>query len=652
MQSVHTNGARSADIFHPNRPGAFAPSGARTDKEMQYSNLHFMQLLSTLRRHSSLIMIVTAAGTILAATIGLLLPARYTAVAEIVVDPQQADAIRGYAGPNRGPDEAAIDTQVTMLTSRDHLRHVLESFSGSLGFPRVEPGADSADVTRSIDDMARRLTVAQVRRSRVISISFSAKSPQTAAEVANRMADLHIARTVDEKSSQIRQQLSRLDTRAADLKKIMQQAVVAGQSSAGQPLSAVDEARLAQTRRDATAAGQAYASVLQRQAQLREQEESATPEAHILSRATPPDRPSSPNPLLFIFPALIASSVAGCLVAVLRDRLDRGVRSEQDVTELLGLSCIGLVPRMRSSMWSRPHVSLLRKPFTPYAEAIRSAAARLRLGAKPTTLLITSSLPGEGKTTMAISLAAYAARLGRRTLLVDTDFRRPSFFRKKHAKNEEAVSELPPGAAAALIRPIPNLGFDYLPIPRSSIDPLKLFLDGDLEHFLQKLRDDYECILIDGPPLLGATEAWLLRRLADKILFLVKWESTRQEVAQNAINLLRNHGEPAGNLANGILALVTQVDLRKHASYGYGDTMEALVKYRKYYLARSGFHPMEIVRAKWLSGRRNGNHRNQRNAHVISTILARSCSRLIRPFLRAQDLPAANRPDNPPDRPC
>lgn len=655
MHPMEVNGTRSVEYLHAHRPGAPGASHPRSGKG-ENPDLHFTQLLSILRRHSRLIIVVTLAGTVLAGTAGLILPRRYTATAEIVVDSQQADALRGSAARSREPDETAIDTQVAMLNARDHLRQVLESLSGEHRFPRIEPGTASAETVRALDELIRHLRVARVGRSRAISINFTATNPQIAADVANRIADLHIAGTVDDKRALIRQELARLETRATDLKKTMEQAAEALQRAAAHPSPGVDEAGLTQIKRNATAAGQAYAGVLQRQAELREQGERVTPEAHILSRAAPPDRPSSPSPILFIFPALIASLVCGCLLAVLRERLDRGLRSEQDVADLLDLACIGLVPRLRAPIWTRPHISMLRKPYSPYAEAIRSSAARLQLGetaAPSRTILISSSVPGEGKSTLAMSLAVYTARLGRRTLLVDIDFRRPSFFRKRHASHDDAVCELPPSAAAELIRHVADLGFDYVAIPRSSIDPLKLFWGSDLERFLRRMRDKYDCILIDGPPLLGASEAWLLRKMADRVLFLVKWGSTRQEVARHALNLLRDSNDPSGNAAAGeIVALVTQVDLRQHARYGYGDTVEALVKYRSYYFGRTAARQARIVRAKWRSVGRSDVQGDRRATSRLQHIAARARRVLMHPFRRAKDLPDASCPANPPEHQC
>jgi len=100
---------------------------------------------------------------------------------------------------------------------------------------------------------------------------------------------------------------------------------------------------------------------------------------------------------------------------------------------------------------------------------------------------------------------------------------------------------------------------------------------------MRHLRDDYDCVFIDSPPLLGITEARLLAPLADKCLFVIKWGSTRREMAQNALNLLSNPLRTETGCAVQALALLTQVNLKKHAGYHYGDVAETFVKYRKYY---------------------------------------------------------------------
>jgi uncharacterized protein involved in exopolysaccharide biosynthesis len=131
-------------------------------------------------------------------------------------------------------------------------------------------------------------------------------------------------------------------------------------------------AHLRELERELASTRRLYESLLQREEELHEQRESLSPNVRILSLASPPDRPSSPNPLLFVLPALMVFSISGSLIAVLRERMDDTVRSEGDIGDALGIPCLGLVPRLRRTGGMRPHQHLLEKLFTPYTESIRS----------------------------------------------------------------------------------------------------------------------------------------------------------------------------------------------------------------------------------------------------------------------------------------
>ena len=597
MRRRTTDDGRSHEVVSiDRRRRAESSIPAAADEESAERNMPFRHVLGILRRHRKLVLGMAIVGTALAGGAAFLIPPEYTATAEIMVDPQQADAVGGNSGgASRAADEVAIavDTQVTMLSARGHLRRVLDSFAREddprTATFRADPqSADNKpfESTWTMERFERRLTVLQLRRSRVISIKFSARSPETAAAVANRIADLHIASTVDARRFQIGQEMAQLAARATELRMEMKQAAGTLQGLSERPPANQDEPHPNMLKREEMVAGEAYARVLRRQKELREQLESITPEAHILSPAAAPDRPSSPSPLLFLFPALIASVLCGGVLAVIRERLDNKIRSGRDVIEALGIPCIALVPQLRRKDRKAAPPSCLSDPFAPYTEAIRSAAASLRLaeaGVPRMTLLISSSVPGEGKTTFALSMAIYAARIGRRTIIVDFDSRRPSLLREAHAPDDSPVPNLVDFPAAKLIRRLPGLDIDYLPIPRSSTDPLTMFASASLHALHRQLREHYDCILIDSPPVLGVTETRLLRTLADKVLFVVKWSSTSRDVAQNALNVLCSASETAGGRVPETAAVVTQVHLKRHAKYRYGDAVETYVKYKKYF---------------------------------------------------------------------
>jgi Mrp family chromosome partitioning ATPase len=448
---------------------------------------------------------------------------------------------------------------------------------------------------RELDELDHGLKIIQERTSRVISVSFTAKNPERAAAVVNRVVQLYANGEAEQRRAQANQELAALDDRAGKLKHeldragetiqtllLQQPPVAAGENDEGSE----KDGRLRALEREAAASGQAYAGLLQRQKDIRDQQEIVTPGVSVLSLASPPDRPSSFNPILFIFPALVASLISASLLAIVLERLDQGLRTVRDVTDALGLPCIGLVPQLPRSRADRRLRHLLSEPFTPYTEAIRSVAATLCLAEphrKPMTILISSSVPGEGKTTMAASLCIYAALLGRRALLVDFDCRHPSALRALGSRPKTPLPDLKNRPLQELIQHIPDLNLDFLAMPRDATDPLAPFVGKRMQGLLGRVGSAYDCVFIDSPPLLGVTETRLLAALVDSVVFVIKWGSTRREVAQNAGDVLRCALQPDRRGAVSVSALVTQVDLKRHADYRYGDVGEAFAKYRKYY---------------------------------------------------------------------
>jgi uncharacterized protein involved in exopolysaccharide biosynthesis/MinD-like ATPase involved in chromosome partitioning or flagellar assembly len=608
--------------------------------------LHFHELVGILYRRSRMILIVTVLGTMLAAIVGLLISPKYTATAEIAVEPQQGVAVGRAFSPT---DESPIDTQVTMLSSRDHLKRVLDSLSEEAEFRAAAPAAvresaATADVAAdapsrpvvaespadptttevgslSLGELARRLKmwigalgkgghgtamsaeqlerglkVMQERRSRIITVSFTSRSPRQAAVVANRIVQLYVDGQIERKRASMSVELARLGERIAEFKSEVKNAAAAAQSviqqrSAGATTASREgpnsDERMHELLREVAASRAQQDSLQRRQKEIHDKLEFITPDVSIVSPASPPDRPSSFNPILFILPALIICAICASLLAVVVDRLDRGLRSERDINEALSIPCIGLVPQLPRTCTTRPFQYLLAEPFSAYAEAIRSVVVTLQMAAPPRApkvLLVSSSVPMEGRTTLALSLAAYIAHLGRRVLLVDLDFRRGSILDELDGRAERGLLDLhlqnrPP---AEFIQHIPDLGLDYLPMPRCRVDPLALFAREQTPRLLRQLRESYDCVIIDGPPLLGTAESRLLPSMADKLLFVVKWGTTRRDVAENALRLLRGAGSDKDS-SELPTAILTRVDLKQHARYRFGDAGEFLLKYRNYY---------------------------------------------------------------------
>jgi Mrp family chromosome partitioning ATPase len=387
-----------------------------------------------------------------------------------------------------------------------------------------------------------------------------------------------IDQTINQTLGQLAEEISILETRVPYLQRriaILQDA----NTEAREP-----EVRLRELQREATAFAQLYDGLWRRQKETLE-EGDVQPDVRVLSSASAPTRPSSLNPLLFILPAMVLASIGAGLLAVLLDRLDGTLRTEQDVTDALGISCIGFIPWLSRLRKFRPHQLFPRN--ARYAEAVRSVVtAALQLTDpknSPKVFLVTSSVPGEGKTTLAISFAAYAALLQRRVLLIDLNFRHPSIASKLGGSADGGILHVLQGRPPAeLIRAAPDLGFDYLPLLRNSTDPVAALASERVPELLRQLKESYDCVVIDSAPLLSATEARLLASMVDHVLFAVKWGSTRREIAQNALRLLRLSTTQENSVRDIVSAVITQVDLKRHARYRYGDSCESLLHVKPY----------------------------------------------------------------------
>ncbi len=341
--------------------------------------------------------------------------------------------------------------------------------------------------------------------------------------------------------------------------------------------------RLRQLEREAQASRQLYEAFLQRFKETREQAEVVKSDARVISEAAPPESPSTPGPTLFAAVGFVGSSMLGVLLALLLERLDSGLRSGRQIEAELGLPFFGLVPKLeRLKRNQKPHQYLMEKPLSAYAEAIRSIFTSLQLSdvdEPPKLVLVTSSIPQEGKTTLAVSLAVFAARSSQRTLLMDLDLRHPSIQRELGFEPETGFVEYMAGERELeeVIRHHRETGVDYLPIRKQTPNPTDLLGSRKMKQLLAELKEKYDFVVIDSAPLLGVTDSRILARLADKVLFAVRWDKTDAETARNALDTLR---DVRADIAGAVLTLV---DVKKHAQYGYGDVGQYYGKYQKYY---------------------------------------------------------------------
>jgi capsular exopolysaccharide synthesis family protein len=225
---------------------------------------------------------------------------------------------------------------------------------------------------------------------------------------------------------------------------------------------------------------------------------------------------------------------------------------------------------------------LVEQPFSAFSESIRLTLTALRPAGAPAaaeTVMLTSSVPEEGKTTLAACLAVVAAAAGYRTLLIDGDLRRPTVQRVLGLPDHPGVVEHLCGgvalADAIVDGPVANL--KVLGAGRLTVDPLRLLSGPPLRALLDEARRDYDQVIIDSSPVLGVSDAQNLARAVDRVVLVVQWDRTPRSLVASATQTLKKSGVPVAGV------VLTQVDVRRHARYGYGDVGDVLHRYRKYY---------------------------------------------------------------------
>jgi capsular exopolysaccharide synthesis family protein len=351
-------------------------------------------------------------------------------------------------------------------------------------------------------------------------------------------------------------------------------------------LSGQAEVQLRELEREAAASRSLYETLLIRLKETEQQQEIVQADARLISPARVPDAPSSPSPKLFAMVGFTASVVFGSILALLLEQLDNTLRTGRQVEELLGVPSLGLVPKVAGARAATPlHRHMTERPQSAYAEAVHALHTQVCLAAAdrppPSAILVTSALPGEGKTSLAASLAVFAVQLGHKTLLVDLDLRRPAVAREFNAAPAADLLAVLAGTGRledAIVRD-PASGVALLAAGHDHGNPITLLTSKRLKAVLRAARECYDYVIIDTPPVLGLPDVKALSPASDAILFVVQWDRTARDAAAAA---LRQLADVSAKVAGVVL---NQVDMRKHASYAYGDAAQYYLKYGKSYAA-------------------------------------------------------------------
>lgn len=344
--------------------------------------------------------------------------------------------------------------------------------------------------------------------------------------------------------------------------------------------------RLNELEREATANRTLYESFLGRFKETTQQQDLQNSDSRIVAQATLPGAPSFPRKGLLSVMAFVFSLMIGVALAFLLEHLDNGIQTAAQVEGLLGLPLLVSVPKTPRAKGADgkpmlPQDYVIQKPLSAFSESLRglrSALALSNVDKPPKIIVFTSAVPDEGKTTTAVSFARAAAHAGVKTVLVDCDLRHPSVHRALGiARVENGLVECLAGRADIDEVILSDAGLDVLPVASGAANPPDLLGSAQMRRLLDQLRNSYDLVVIDSAPVLPVADTRVLALLADKTVFIVKWDETAADTAASAVKELRGFNIDLAGVA------LAQVDTAKLAKYGYGGGGYYYGKYRNYY---------------------------------------------------------------------
>ena len=408
------------------------------------------------------------------------------------------------------------------------------------------------------------------RREAELKIEFGANHPkiQTLSkerEELNQRIDLEIGRIIANAKNELEVLIAREKSLSVDIDDLENVAM----NDANTANIASIQLRILEG--EAAASRRIYEEFLIRFKETREQEAVVQANTRMVARAQFPTEPTGRGPMVFGLIGFVASSVIGCGLAFLRDKTDRSLRSSKEVVNTLDLPCLGQVPFMdqKKRDGKKLHEYLIEKPVSAYAESIRSIYTKLwmqQTDEQAKVIQITSSLPAEGKTTFAVSLATLLALDGKKTLLIDLDFRNPSVRReisgmKKSLSLDEFIRGTGDIDPAMIYRHEDNC--DVISVKSAVDDPAFLLRSKRLRALIRGAKKSYHHVIIDSAPSLGLSDSKATFVHADTVIFVVQWNKTPLDDAVDAIEDLR----ACNATLSGVI--LTQVKVNQQSRYGY-----------------------------------------------------------------------------------
>lgn len=285
-----------------------------------------------------------------------------------------------------------------------------------------------------------------------------------------------------------------------------------------------------------------YLSLMQSKAQFQIAEAGTTTDFKILSSATLPQEPISPNALIIHGIGLVAGFFLSFIFVSIRYLMHNKISTIHEIERLTNAPILGSIPNTTEKI-GMTQLVIDKKPKSAVSEALRSIRTNIEFmvpGAKDRVISVTSTIGGEGKTFVAVNLGAIMALSKKKVLLLDLDMRKPRVhmaFQDKYSEKGVSTILINKHTISECIQHTTVANLDYIPAGPTPPNPSELLLNGEFDSLINKLKFDYDVIILDTPPVGLVTDGILAMKKVDLAIYIVRSHYSRK-IFLNTLNRL------------------------------------------------------------------------------------------------------------------